>query len=244
MHHVVLDRWSRGTSLLHRRDARAKLVALLVLLIALATARYGLTLFAVGLVMTLAAAFFWAGIPVAGAFARAALVLPFSGVFAAVAWLAGDPGRGWSLLLKSYISAVAVLFVVATTPLPLLLDGMESAGAPRFLLAVAQFVYRYLFVISEEAQHMGKAAAARGATLRDWMAPGLRFRAAAGAVAVLFARSYARAEDVHRAMLARGFSGHFEPAERIRFRPADAVFTLVASAVPVLLRIIAERVAR
>ncbi len=28
-------------------------------------------------------------------------------------------------------------------------------------------------------------------------------------MAVLFARSYARAERIHRAMLARGFKGHF-----------------------------------
>ena len=39
MHHVVLDRWSRGESALHRRDARAKTIAVLVFLIVLATAR-------------------------------------------------------------------------------------------------------------------------------------------------------------------------------------------------------------
>jgi cobalt/nickel transport system permease protein len=244
LHHVVLDRWSRGASPLHRRDPRAKLIALIVLLVALATAQQGLTLFAAALLLVLAAGFSWAGIPVLPAIARAALVLPFSAVFAGVAWLAGDPARGWSLLLKSYISALAVLFVVSTTPLPLLIEGMEKAGAPRFLLVVGQFLYRYLFVISEEAQHMAKAAAARGATLRDWMAPGLRFRAAAGAVAVLFMRSYARAEDVHRAMLARGFSGHFEPLHRMRFGPADAAFAAVASLIPVALRIAAERVVR
>jgi cobalt/nickel transport system permease protein len=37
--------------------------------------------------------------------------------------------------------------------------------------------------------------------------------AAAGAVAVLFARSYGRAERIHQAMLARGFQGHFELLE-------------------------------
>ncbi|MGH7247847.1 MAG: hypothetical protein ACREH9_07055, partial [Pseudomonadota bacterium] len=37
MHHLVLDRWSRRDSPLHRRDARAKLAALLALLIAIAT---------------------------------------------------------------------------------------------------------------------------------------------------------------------------------------------------------------
>ena len=90
-------------------------------------------------------------------------MLPFTAVFAAVSWLAGDPARGAALVLKSYLSALAVLLLVSTTPLPVLLRGFEIAGAPRFLLMVAQFLYRYLFVISEEAQHMRKAAAWRAA---------------------------------------------------------------------------------
>ena len=93
-------------------------------------------------------------------------MLPFSLVFAAVCWLAGDPARGLALAIKSYLSALAVLILVATTPLPALLGGLESLGAPRFLLMVAQFLYRYLFVISEEAQHMRIAAASRGAAER------------------------------------------------------------------------------
>ena len=42
MHHIVLDRWSRGASPLHRLDPRAKIVPLLALLAALATARHAL----------------------------------------------------------------------------------------------------------------------------------------------------------------------------------------------------------
>ena len=72
--------------------------------------------------------------------------------------------------MKSYLSALAVLLLVSTTPLPVLLRGFEMLGAPRFLLMVAQFLYRYLFVISEEAQHMRKAAMARGATAGGWPA--------------------------------------------------------------------------
>ena len=37
MHHVLLDRWSQGASPLHRRDARAKILTLLVFLVVLAT---------------------------------------------------------------------------------------------------------------------------------------------------------------------------------------------------------------
>ena len=130
--------------------------------------------------------------------------------------------------------------MVSTTPFPALLRGLEMSGAPRFLLMVAQFLYRYLFVISEEAQHMTIAAASRGATVRSFAA-GARFRAAAGALAVLFARSYGRAEDIHRSMLARGFQGRFQSPGALRFRATDAVFTLFASLAPVLLRAAVER---
>jgi cobalt/nickel transport system permease protein len=242
LHHVVVDQWSRRSSPVHRRDARAKLVALLVFLIALATAARALPLFASALFLMLVAGLAWARVPVAGALARAALVLPFTAVFAVICWVAGDPARGISLVLKSYLSALAVLLVVSTTPLPAVLRGFGMTGAPRFLLEVGQFLYRYLFVISEEAQHMTKAAAARGASVRQWIGQGQRFRAAAGALAVLFARSYTRAEDVHQAMLARGFDGHLPMLAASRFRASDAVFAIVASLAPWALRLAAEKV--
>jgi cobalt/nickel transport system permease protein len=242
VHHVVLERWSRGASVLHRRDPRAKLAALVVFLVVLATAHRHLPALGAGLLLLLAGTLVWARIPLAGALARASVVVPFTLLFAAACWVAGEPARGFALLLKSYLSALAVLTVVSTTPLPLLLRGMETAGAPRFLLMVAQFLYRYLFVISEEAQHMRKAAASRGATLRGSTSGGARFHAAAGALAVLFARSYARAEDIHRAMMARGFLGRFRTLSALRFGPADAAFLMLAAMAPVVIRVAIERI--
>ena len=244
MHHLVVEHWSQGASPLHRRDPRAKILALLVFLVAVATAHRALPVLFAVLLLMLAGGLLWARLPVGGALVRAALVLPFTLVFALIAWWAGDPGRGLSLVAKSYLSALAVLLVVSTTPLPSLLSGFAQAGAPSFLLLVAQFLYRYLFVIAAEAQHMSKAAAARGASARKWVAGGPQFRAAAGALAVLFARSYCRAEHIQRAMLARGFEGRFQPMEATHFRGGDAAFAIVASLAPVLLRIGAERAAR
>jgi cobalt/nickel transport system permease protein len=174
--------------------------------------------------------------------ARAGIVFPFTLVFALICWLGGDPGRGIALLLKSYLSALAVLVLVSTTPLPMLMRGLEMTGAPRFLLLVAQFLFRYLFVISEEAQHMSKAAASRGATARGLVGSQSRFRAAAGALAVLFARSYGRAEDIHHAMLSRGFPGHFRTLATLDFRRSDVCFVVLASLAPILLRAAVERV--
>lgn len=241
MHYTVVERWSQRTGPAHRLDPRAKIVALLVFLVVLATAHRNLPLLSAGFFLFLAGALAWARLPLAGALARAALVLPFTAVFALICWLYGDPARGLSLVAKSYLSALAVLFVVSTTPFPALLRGLEMTGVPQFLLLVGQFLYRYLFVIGEEALHMRTAAAARGATAHQWTAGGARFRAAGGALAVLFARSYGRAEQIHRAMAARGFLGHFQPLQPPAFRRGDAAFAVAASLAPIILRIAVER---
>ena len=125
-----------------------------------------------------------ARLPLAGLLARACLVLPFTAVFALVSWIAGDANRAVALILKSYLSATAVLLLVSTTPVPLLLRGLEMSGVPRFLLMVAQFLYRYLFVISEEAQDLGTAARSRGASVSGILAHRARFQAAGGALAL------------------------------------------------------------
>ncbi len=187
---------------------------------------------AAGYAVLLAAAIAFSHLPPLGLLARAAIVLPFSATFAGISWLGGDPQRAAALLVKSYLSAAAVLLLVATTPLERLVRGMEAFGAPRLIVLVTQFLYRYLFVISEQAQHMRAAAACR--------APrgiGFGFRAAAGAVGVLFARSYARAEGIHRAMLSRGFEGRFPAVALARPSAADVLFLVLACGMSLAIRI-------
>ena len=87
---------------------------------------------------------------------------------------------------------------------------------------------------------MRVASVSRGASLRGVASHAARFRAAAGALAVLFARSYARAEAVHRAMLARGFEGRFRLLRVLRFGWADAAFLLLAAVAPVAVRVVLE----
>jgi cobalt/nickel transport system permease protein len=224
LHHVVLERWSRGTSFLHRRDARAKILALLVFLIVVAISNRQFEFLALYYSGLLLAAVVAARLPVLGALRRAAVVLPFSLTFAGLCWISGEPRRAALLVEKSYLSALAALLLVATTPLPQLLRGLDMLGVPGFLLMVAQFLYRYLFVITEQAHRIRLAGLCRG---------GRGFRASAGALGVLFARSYERAECIHRAMVARGFQGHFQLLSTTRFRLADTAFLCVACSLPV-----------
>jgi cobalt/nickel transport system permease protein len=238
LHHVVLERWSRRSSLLHARDPRAKILAAFAFLVALATTRMTSPWPAVSYGGFLLGAALLSKLPLGSLMLRAAAVLPFSGTFATMSLLAGNAPRAAELLEKSYLSALAVLLVVATTPMPEFLRALESLGAPRFLLMVVQFLYRYLFVISEQAQHMRLAASCRGSLAslprhrRRWL------RAAGGALATLFARSYGRAEGVHRAMISRGFRGHFVPLSVRSFGWADTVFLLLGVLAPICLRVI------
>jgi cobalt/nickel transport system permease protein len=237
LHHVVLEQWSRGRSLLHARDARAKILVLATVLVVIATSPVSSPAQTAAYALFLACAILIARLPILSVLVRSAVVLPFAATFAAISVLAGDTPRAAALVQKSYLSALAVLVVVATTPMPELLRGLESLGLPRFLLVVVQFLYRYLFVISEQAQHMRMAAASRGYFLSTVRDRSRLLRAAGGALAVLFARSYDRAEGIHRAMLARCFQGHFPSLSRRRFGWADALFVLIAASVPVALRI-------
>jgi cobalt/nickel transport system permease protein len=201
VHHVTLDTWSRLDSPIHRLDARAKIAAALAVLVSLALAQPVRPELLGGYFVLITSLALAARAPLPGLLARAGLVLPFALGVAALNLFSGDPGRALALLGKSYLSACMVLLLLATTSLHALLRGLEWFGAPRFFLMVAQFLYRYLFVLSEQAQHMAQA--------RQCRAGGRSWPAAGGAVAVLFARSYDRAERIHRAMLARGFQGHF-----------------------------------
>jgi cobalt/nickel transport system permease protein len=124
-----------------------------------------------------------------------------------------------------------------------LLAALETLRVPQILILVTQFVYRYLFVISEQAQHMRLAARSRGANFTarsrglNAAARANAFQGAAGALSVLFVRSWERADGIYRAMLARGFTGRFAPAVRPHLHAADVGFLAAAVAACVTIRI-------
>ena len=235
MHHVLVDQWSQRSSPLHARDPRAKVLVLLILLVSLATTAPDAVLTLAIYAALLVSGILLAGLPLAGLLLRAMAILPFSLTFGLITWLAGDGWRAIGLVEKSYLSTAAVLLVVGTTPLPRLLGGLEAMGTPRLLVLLGQFLYRYLFVISEQAQHVRVAAACRAGASKTQRQS--RFRAAAGALAVLFARSYYRAEGIHRAMMSRAFSGRFALLNPLRFGVIDACFTFAIGALLILARI-------
>lgn len=233
MHYVLLETWSRGASGIHRLDARVKVLAMLVFLVALATTPTAMhfTMSGYGLLILLAVA--GAGLPIAKVLVRAAVVLPFAGMFALVAIVTGDVARAISLAEKSYLSSLAVLWVVGTTPLPEILRALGQLGAPKVALTVIQFLYRYLFVLIDQAQRMRLASLCRGGRGNR---TGPLFQAAAAALGVLFGRSYGRAEGIHHAMLSRCFTGRLRTLGSRPFIWKDAAFLAAAAVITMSLR--------
>ncbi len=233
MRHARIDFWSRGTSAIHRLDATAKIPVAVVLLICIATLGvHALTACLLYLLLLLAVATA-ARLPVVSILWTAAAVLPFALCFAAMAALAGDGILALWLVIRSYLSALAALLLVATTPMPALMAGLERLRVPRFLVQVMQFLYRYLLVLIDEATAMRQAASSRAGSLRT-----MRFRQAGAALGALFARSHARAQAIHRAMLSRGFDGHLPVFRRARLPIADAGFAGAASLVVLGVRVV------
>lgn len=217
MHHLLIETWAQRQGWLHGRDARAKVVLALCLLVAIATTPVTAIAGMVGYLLLLTACVFASGLPVYAVFARACLILAFSISFALVSWVSGDPVRALSLVVKSYLSGLTVLLLAATTPLPAQLQAIERLGAPRPIALTVQFLYRYLFLLIEQAQAMRVAAQCRGGATRS---------AGAGILASLFQRAYERANGIQRAMLARGFDGSWPVLYVQEFRPADSLFLI------------------
>ncbi|MDE3166088.1 MAG: hypothetical protein KGN36_09795, partial [Acidobacteriota bacterium] len=118
MRHAAVDEWSRRSSMIHRRAAGAKLAAAAVFLVTVATAHRHLLPLSAGWLVLLVSGILAAKLPVGGIVSRAAAVLPFSALFALFSWMEGFPQTALGLLVKSYLSALVVLLLVATTPLP------------------------------------------------------------------------------------------------------------------------------
>ena len=233
MRQRCIEDWSRGSSRFHRVHATAKIAILLTFLITVSTMRSAVGWFTAGVFALLLATAVLADIPVLRLFGRAAVVLPFALCFAALSAISGRTEAAVLLIVRSYISACAALLLVATTPMPRLIEGLALLQLPRFLLQVMQFLYRYLSVLMTEAEAMRTAAQSRAGSLTH-----LEFRRAAAIAGVLFARAWNRAEAVHRAMTARGFAGQLPVAGAGSFRAADLAFAVTVCAVIIGLRFV------
>ena len=179
MHHSYVDELAHRPGALRQRDPRAKILlcgAFVVQVVLSTGPTLAADLLLLGLVVALAR------LPVIYLLRRLLLLLPFALAVTVlvpfsragtplwrlelgpVAWSLTREGLAQAGLMaaRAMLGATAVLVAVSITPFSGLLRGLRSLGVPRLLVMVLAFLYRYLFVLVDEAMRMGRAARARG----------------------------------------------------------------------------------
>ncbi|MGQ9492859.1 MAG: cobalt ECF transporter T component CbiQ [Anaerolineae bacterium] len=228
MHISPLDTYRFGNSFLHQFDARVKLGLVLAFILSVSLMPIGawpayVLLFA--LVLSASAS---SELGLTFTIKRSFLALPF--LFAAVPLLVTTKGpaimrvaldswsfsitapgleRFLSIALKSWLAVQMAVLLTATTPLPDILVAIRALGIPRLLVAILGLMWRYLFVLADEALRMMRARDARSAAMsgKSGGAVAWRARVTGGMVGSLFLRGYERSERIYHAMLARGYDG-------------------------------------
>ncbi len=130
-----------------------------------------------------------------------------------------------------------------STPFPDLLAAMRAIRVPRLLVAIFGLMWRYLFVLVDEALRLLRARASRsGRSDRPGLKTGgslaWRGRVAGGMAGNLFLRAYERSERIYMAMLARGYDGEIRTEPLPRLGPGGWLLLAVGLSVYLLLLVV------
>ena len=105
------------------------------------------------------------------------------------------------LVAKCTLCLFAMVLLSNTTPFSEILRVLKAARMPSLLVTTLSLMYRYLFVLVDEAQRMKRARMSRTFTARRSRS----WRSMSTVVSELFLRASERAERIYAAMSARGW---------------------------------------
>jgi cobalt/nickel transport system permease protein len=130
------------------------------------------------------------------------------------------------------VSISLVVLLTVTTPWNRLLASLRSLFVPRMFVLVLGMTYRYVFHLLTGVTDMYTARKARTVTRDADVTRGRAFVAATGGA--LFGKAHALSEEVHLAMVARGYTGSVRTVQRGRIRMVDAMWVLLCVGAVVL----------
>lgn len=244
----AMERTALRQSPLHCLDVRAKLLVTVVFLVTMLsvplTRLSELLLYFTFPILTAA----MGGLDYRKVFRRSLAVLPFVafvGFFNLFydrqpAFMVGSVvvTSGWisflSIILRGLLSVQALLLLIQSTGYYNMCRGMQRLGVPALFTTQLLFVYRYLYVLIEEALAMQRARDARSFgrgsyPLKVW----------GTMIGQLLIRSFERSERIGCAMLARGFRGCIPAGiyDLPAWNRRDTLFLAAWSAVLVAMRV-------
>jgi cobalt/nickel transport system permease protein len=242
MHIHFLDPYHEGSSWLHKIDPRVKLVLVLAFILITALVPQGAWMIYFLLWLITLSLEILSGVGSGYFIKRSTLVLPFIlAAFPLIFTAAGNTFfsftigswnieastvgliRFTSIALKSWISVQMAILLIVTTPFPDILTAMRALRIPRLLVTIFGLMWRYLFVLADEAMRLLRARAARSGTSgnsehRSGGTLSWRAKTTGTLAGNLFLRSLERSERIHFAMLSRGYDGEIRSLPRERMQ--------------------------
>ena len=232
-----LDTLSYKDTFVHRLDPRIKLIVILSFIITVVSNnKYEVLSLAPFFILPVL--FISLGdIPAGFILKKILIVSPFAffiGIFnpvldtGAMYNIAGiEISGGWvsffSIMVKFVLTISAALLLIATTSFPGICNALLKLKAPEIFVSQLLFLYRYIFVLMEEAMKMIRAR-----DMRSFDKKGKGIKIFINLISVLFIRTIERSEKIYQAMLSRGFQGRIETMKIHRLAAADIVFALVS----------------
>ena len=147
-------------------------------------------------------------------------------------WNLSRQGAHGALLLvaRALTSATLALLLVATTPWPHLLKALRALGVPVVVLAILSMTQRYIFVLVHSAAQFTQARRSRCVAA---LSAAQQRRMAIACAGVLLEKAVALGDEVHLAMLSRGYRGEVRLLDEFVWRARDSVALACALVVPV-----------
>ncbi|MDP2777675.1 MAG: energy-coupling factor transporter transmembrane component T, partial [Anaerolineales bacterium] len=184
MHFNAFDRYHEKESFLHRLDPRVKVLVTVIYIISNALLPDGAWLAFISAWMFLITANLLSQLGIGYTFKRSIIALPFALI--AVTVLFSIPGKPvstfqflmWdltitdagflrfvSILIRSWLSVQIAILLVAVTRFPDLIHALEHLRVPVILTTIIAFLYRYLFVLTDEVLRLIRARESRSAAV-------------------------------------------------------------------------------
>lgn len=250
MKHAYLDSYSNLNSPIRRLDARAKIISFFTLIVICVTTLARAYFAFAGYLLILLVVLLISHLPLKHVMKRSSVIIPFVLMVAIfIPFLNPDAVGGgynlgsiaisrngllvlWNVVIKSYIGVLCMILLSSTTPFSELMEGFRQLKVPGILINIAAFMYRYLFVVADEAMRMKRARDSRNFGGR-WI---WHSKVIGHMIGTLFIRSYERGERVYLAMLARGYDGEAKTLNRQRISISDVLFAGVILISSILIR--------
>ncbi|MBF0241924.1 MAG: cobalt ECF transporter T component CbiQ [Desulfamplus sp.] len=148
-----------------------------------------------------------------------------------------DISGGWvsflSIMIRFCLTVGAALILISTTGFDAVCLALQRFGVPRPFIVQLMFLYRYMFVLIDEASRMVRARSLRTFDNSNQM----RFGIFISMVGQLLLRTMDRAQRIHLAMCCRGFEGDIQMLRAINFGVPETLFTAGWTSLFVILRL-------